>query len=178
MSVSADHELVDEAHGVKHPDAAVRDMWLRRVVIAVVTIIVLVGATGMLGVRSVRLSQTTGAIDVELTYARVARPGLAVPFRLAVAGLDSAQPHVIEVELPSGYVDSFDFNNLTPDAESVTRTTDAITYEFAVEDSSEFEMAFDTRVEPAVQSKRSGSARVTVDGVLVAELEITTWIAP
>jgi hypothetical protein len=178
MSLSADHELVDEAHGIKHPEAAVRDMWLRRIVIAIVTVIVLVGATGMLGVRSGRVSQSTGGIDVELTYARVARPGLAVPFRLGVEGLDPAQPHLIAVELSSGYVDSFDFNNLTPDPESVTRTPDAITYEFAVDEASAFEMAFDTRVEPAVQSKRSGLARVTVDAVLVAELDLTTWIAP
>jgi hypothetical protein len=179
-AVSADHELIDPSKGVKHPDAAVRDMWLRRILIAIVAVIVLVGLTGRLGVRSNTLTQRaqSGDMRVELTYAEVARPGLAVPWRLAVTGLDAASPHLVEVELTAGYADSFDFNNLTPDPDSISRTPTTITYEFQVEDSAELQMAFDTRVEPAVQSRRTATVSVAVDGEPVAEFDFTTWILP
>jgi hypothetical protein len=173
-----EHALVEGAHWIKHPDEAHRDMWIRRVVIAIVAVIVIVGAFGLLGVRKGHLSQTTGSIRVDVTYPRVARPGLAVPFRMSVTGLDPATTHVIEVELSSGYADSFDFNNLTPDPESVARDREVITYEFLVEDSDELEMAFDTRVEPAVQSRRTADLSVTVDDRPVADLTFTTLIAP
>lgn len=173
-----EHELVEGAHWIKHPDAAHRDMWIRRVVIAIVAVIVVAGAFGLLGVRKGHVSQTTGAIHVDVTYPRVARPGLAVPFRVAVTGLDPAAAHVVEVELSSSYADSFDFNNLSPEPESIGRDLDTITYEFLVEQSTQLEMAFDTRVEPAVQRARSADVTVTVDDEQVAALELTTLIAP
>src|SRR5829696_2061255 len=144
MAVSADHELIDAAQGVKHPDAAVRDMWLRRILITIVSVIVVIGLTGRLGVRSNTLTQraSSGDTNVELTYPEVARPGLAVPWRLSVTGLDLSLPHLVEFELSSEYADSFDFNNLPPDPESVSRTPSTITYEFEVEQSPDFEMGF------------------------------------
>ena len=179
MAVTADdRELVEGADAVKHPDDAIRDMWIRRVVIAVVAVIVALGVVGLLGVRKGHLTQTTGSIEVDVTYPSVARPGLAIPFRLAVTGLDPSTGHTIEVELSTTYADSFDFNNLTPDPESIARTPTTLTYEFLVDDAAEFEMAFDTRVEPAVQSKRSADMTVRVDDQQVADFDFTTRIAP
>ena len=179
MAVTADdHELVQGAGAIKHPDAAIRDMWIRRVVIVLVAVVVVLGLFGQLGVRKGHLSQTTGSISADVTYPSVARPGLAVPFRVAVTGLDPSSGHTIEIELSTTYADSFDFNNLTPQPETIDRTPTALTYEFLVDAAAEFEMAFDTRVEPAVQSKRSADLTVTVDDQQIADFEFTTRIAP
>jgi hypothetical protein len=179
MALTRDeHELVEGAHWIKHPDAAHRDMWIRRGVISIVALIVIAGALGLLGVRSGHASQTTNGIRVDLTYPRVARPGLAVPFRVGISGLDPTTTHVVVVELSSSYADSFDFNNLTPEPESIARDRETITYEFVAEQSAELELAFDTRVEPAVQSARSADLTVSVDNQPVADLAFTTLIAP
>lgn len=170
--------MADAAIGIGDLVAARRDLWARRVLICLFAVIVVAGAFGRLGVRSGTETITTDAGQVQLTYAEVARPGLAVPWRLEVDGIDASAAHTIEVSVSTTYVDAFDFNNLTPEPESITRTPETITFEFSVEGAASFEMAFDTRVEPAVQSKRSADVMVTLDDQQLADLDITTWVLP
>jgi len=164
------------------------DRAARRCVLAIVVAVIGIGATGFLGVRSATERRTgSGDIGIELVYPRVARPGLAVPWRLLLVA-----PHGfagdIGITLSSGYVEAFDQNAVSPDPSSIERDDTEVTYVFdapvTVEASDpetaggRFEMAFDMRVEPGVQWKRTSVVTVTIGAALIDRFEITTWVLP
>jgi hypothetical protein len=57
---------------------------LRRVAVAILCGIVAAAAVGLLGVTSGVSSGTGAGLEVDVEHARVARPGLAVPFTITV----------------------------------------------------------------------------------------------
>ncbi len=173
--------------------AGCHDRAARRCVLAIVVAVIGIGATGFLGVRSATERRTgSGDIGIELVYPRVARPGLAVPWRLLLVA-----PHGfagdIGITLSSGYVEAFDQNAVSPDPSSIERDDTEVTYVFdapvtveATEPemasdltpSDRFEMALDMRVEPGVQWKRTSVVTVTIGAALIDRFKITTWVLP
>ncbi len=157
------------------------DRAARRCVLAVIVAVIGVGATGFLGVRSATERRTgTGGIGIELVYPRVARPGLAVPWRLLLIA-----PHGfagdIGISLSSSYVEAFDQNAVSPDPSSIERDDTDVTYVFdapVLKPGGRFEMALDIRVEPGVQWKRTSVVTVTIGTALIDRFEITTWVLP
>ena len=169
------------------------DRAVRRCVLAIIVAVIGIGATGFLGVRSATERRTgTGGMGIELVYPRVARPGLAVPWRLLLVAPDGFAGD-IGITLSSSYVEAFDHNAVSPDPSSIERDDTEVTYVFdapvtveATEPetagdltpSGRFEMALDMSVEPGVQWKRTSVVTVTIGATLIDRFEITTWVLP
>ena len=155
-----------------------RDRFARRIALVIIAAVVAVGASGWLGVKSGTIHrEAADGTTIDLVYPQVARPGLAVPWRLLI---DAPQGFAtgVRITLTSSYVASFDHNDLNPDPSSIERDDTAITYVFDEAPGTRFEMAFDMSVEPGVQWKRSSSVRITLGDDQISEFDLTTWVLP
>src|SRR3954471_4396441 len=68
------------------PEAGARGVWGRRALLSALVLVVLAGATGLLGVRARTVTARNPADGVTLGvhYPQVARAGLDVPFQITV----------------------------------------------------------------------------------------------
>lgn len=156
---------------------AVRSRAWRRVFLTLVTVLVLVGATGMLGVRTGTVTERAGGYTLTVTYASVTRPGLATPFAIEVVnegGFDSG----FELETTSSFLEAFDENGLDPEPATSMSDGTWTTWGFEQPTSTTFELSFDARLEPAVQWRRPGGTRLVVDGQIVTQVSYTMWVMP
>jgi hypothetical protein len=151
-------------------------LWLRRAGLAAFTVFVGAGLLGFLGVRSATDRAQDGALHVSLTRAEIARPALAVPYRLVISRAGGfAGP--IDVRITTSYLESFDENGATPDPESATTDGDETVWTFDPPDGDVLTVWLDTRVEPGVQWHRDGRTTVTNEGDEVV-LHHPLWIFP
>lgn len=153
-----------------------RERFGRRLALAALTVFVLLGLSGLLGVRTRDTSASSGPLRVKLHRAVVARPALAVPYRLTISRADGFD-EPIEVRITTSYLASFDENGTQPQPDSAsTDGTDTI-WEFDPPEGKEFTVWLDTRVEPSVQWKRAGSTTV-VNGTETVTIDHPLWILP
>lgn len=154
-----------------------RRMLLRSAVLCLFLLFVLAGLFGLFGVRSghARASAPNG-MEVELTYPRIARPALAIPFAVRISGLDGVDGDVV-VRLRTSYLAMFDENGMSPTPREETDDGEWTTWVFASPPEDVLEVSLDTRVEPGLQWGRDGSVRVSV-GDAEARIDFRTWVAP
>ncbi|HYI61689.1 MAG TPA: hypothetical protein VEW93_07780 [Acidimicrobiales bacterium] len=153
-----------------------RGLWIRRATLTALTVFVLLGATGQLGVRSGTASASDGALTATLTYPHVARPALAVPYHLVIH-LDAPPQDQIEVRISSRFIDSFDENGRSPEPAESSTDGDEVIWTFDPPDGDTLTVSLDTRVEPGVQWRRTGTTSVTVGDDSVS-LDHTMWVLP
>lgn len=149
---------------------------LRRLGLLAFTGFVLLGASGQLGIRTVTTEGSDGDLHVSLVHARVARPALAVPFRLTITrpgGFDGQ----IEVRTSTSYIEAMDENGFSPDPDRMSTDSDDTIWWFDPPEGDVLVIWLDTRVEPGVQWRRSGTTTVT-SGDDVVTIEHPIWILP
>lgn len=150
---------------------------IRRIALGLFAVLVMLGLTGSLGVRSATVGAgPTNGLRIELTYARVARPALAVPFRLVVSqpgGFDDA----VEVRIDREWMESFDENGVSPEPDAATTEGSDLVWTFDPPPGVVFTLSLDTRIEPGVQWKRKGTTTVT-SGDRRLSVAHTMWVLP
>lgn len=164
-------------------EASGTDGWegaLRALAVTLISVVALAGVLGLLGVRSSVASSSGSGISLRVDHASIARPGLAIPFSISIESSDgSPLPPTVTTRVGSHYLEMFDENGLDPAPTSSFRTGDWTWWTFEVPDgSTELEVSFDARVEPAVQWGRSTTAAVEIDGTEIASVDFTTWVLP
>ena len=149
---------------------------LRRGGLAVFTAFVLLGLCGQLGVRSSTVRQRSGALSASLTFARVARPSLAVPYRLVISragGFDAP----VEVRISSRYLEALDMNGINPEPAEQSSDESDLILTFDPPDSDELTVWFDSRIEPGAQWRVRATTTVN-NGEERLRFDATTWILP
>jgi hypothetical protein len=171
---SSTSTLPDEDRGRAASD---RGLWLRRIGLALLALFLLASVAGCFGVRSRTITdEGADGIEARLTYPQVARPGLAVPWRLVVVSPDGfSEP--ITVRVRSAYLRSFDFNGMDPVPDATTSDGGWIEWEWDPPRTEHFEVSIDSRVEPGVQWAVDGTTEVVAEGETLT-LDHRTWIAP
>ena len=150
----------------------------RRAFLAGLAVFLLAGVLGLLGVRTSSVQATGGAYDVEVHYARVTRPGLAVPWTVTVRR-DGGFDGPLTVATTSSYFDLFDENAFEPEPESVTTDGEWVIWEFKTpEHSDTMEISLDTRTGPNVQWGADATTAVLEEGRPVVEVDYRTWVLP
>ncbi|HEX6230748.1 MAG TPA: hypothetical protein VF029_03455 [Actinomycetota bacterium] len=89
----------------------------RRAGVGLVAVVVALGITDALGVRTRTVSASGSGYELRVTYAQVTRPGLATPWEAVIrheGGFDGR----IGLATTSAYFDGFDFNQIYPEPES------------------------------------------------------------
>lgn len=151
----------------------------RRVGLAVLGLIVLLGLSGLLGIRSSTTSaRSPDGWSLEVRHAQVTRAGIAAPFHVTVrraGGFDGP----ITLSLSSRLMERFDFQNFYPNPASETATGDRLLYEFDPPPGDTFRLNLDARTAP----DQNGSSEVyrtavVVDGRAVAEVSFRMWVVP
>jgi hypothetical protein len=149
----------------------------RRLFMVLLFAVVALGLSGLLGVRSRTTTVRGGGYELTVTYAQVARPGLATPWSLEIrhpGGFDGP----VTVSTTTKYLDLFDENGFDPDPTTSTATSDEVIWEFEPPDGDTLGISLDARIEPGAQWGRTGETSVLVDGRPVATATYKTWVMP
>ena len=155
-----------------------RSHFMRRGFLVLLTAFLVAGAFNAFGVRSGTASAAGDGYELEVTYAKASRPGLATPWAFELrktGGFDGP----VRVAWLSSFFDVFDENGLDPDPTSSIGDGDWTVLEFEPPDGDTLSVSFDARVEPAAQLQRvRGAVRVLEEERVVVEVDFKMWIAP
>jgi hypothetical protein len=184
--MAARHQATDPPDSTVPRDPSPGWTAFERILRAIVTVfvvgVVVAAVVGLLGVQARTVSATgPGNEELSVEYARVARPGLAVPFTVRVeAGAEGELPAEVDLRITSSYLDLLDENGLDPQPTDTLRTDDETTWTFTLADGQrELEVDFDARVEPSVQlARRGGTVALVVDDRVVTAVSFRTWVMP
>jgi hypothetical protein len=149
----------------------------RRLGITLVTAVVLVGASGWAGVRSDTVRGSGGGYDLAVTYARVARPALAVPWTIRVhrdGGFDGP----ITIATTTKYFGLFDENGVLPAPSAETAGAALQYWEFDPPPGDTLTIYLDARIGPNIQWGRRATTAIVDDGRFVAAVKYRTWVLP
>jgi hypothetical protein len=161
------------------PAGATVERVIRITAFSLVGLVVLLGAIGLLGVRTGTVSVTGGGYTMDVVRAVVTRPGLATPFRVEVRAVDGALPETVTLVVDADYLAIFDFNGLQPTPSSTFSRGRSTWWTFDIPPGqSSLRVDMDARLEPAVQWAREGSVALELEGERVVTAEFTTLVMP
>jgi hypothetical protein len=147
------------------------------VILSVFLLFVIAGLLGLFGVKTAHAQSTaSNGVHVELTYPRIARPALAIPFAVHITNLEGVSSDVV-VRIRSSYLAMFDENGMSPEPADETDDGEWTTWVFDRPPSGVLDVSLDTRVEPGVQWRRDGAVVVRTDDSQT-RIDFRTWIAP
>ena len=149
----------------------------RTVALSVMALIVLVGATGWLGVRAETAKSSSLGYSMTLTYPRVARAGLDIPWNLRVTHPGGFKGN-ITVAISANYFDIFEYQDFHPESTSETSDAKFVYLQFTPPKGDVFTLSFDTYVQPASQVGRDAVTKVIIGGQTVASTHYSTLLAP
>jgi hypothetical protein len=143
----------------------------------VLLVVVALGAVGLFGVRSATATVSANGYTITVTYPRVARAGLDVPFRVHIfhpGGFSAG----VGVAISSDYFEMYETQGFFPEPDSERNNGRFVTLNFAKPVGSDFQVEYDTYVQPAAQIGKSATIRIEVGGQVVAHTSISTWLLP
>lgn len=159
-------------------EATGRGRFGRRVAVAAMTLLVLAGLSGLLGVRSATATASSGPWTMTVTYPQVARAGLDVPFRVDLVSAAGPVAQPVTLAFENHYLDVFEHQDLRPDPDSAVAAPRFAYYTFAAPPGPAFRASFDVYVQPSAQLPVSTDVVAVVGGQEVARVRVRTWLAP
>ena len=158
--------------------AARRGRAERRVLVSVFAVILLLGATGVLGVREATARASGGGYDLVVTYPRVTRPGHAVPLAVEVRRAGGFGSEPVTISLTTGYFALFDENGVQPAPSKETATAAELIWEFDPPPGDTLRVYFDTRTGPNRQRGARGEFAVLDGETPVVSVRVRTLVMP
>ena len=155
-----------------------RGRLIRRVLLTVFAVFLLLGATGVLGVRTGRVAASAEGYELRVEYPRVTRAGHAVPLAVEVRKPGGFGDEPVVIAMRAGYFSLFDENGVLPGPSAETADGENVIWEFDPPPGDVLRVRFDTRTGPNRQSSEKGTAAVLVDDRLVVRVSFTTWVMP
>jgi hypothetical protein len=150
----------------------------RAVGIAILLIIVLLGAFGVFGVHSRTTSRTSNGYTLTVTYPQVARAGLDVPWRARVhhaGGVNSD----LTLAVSSAYFRLFETQGFYPDPDSSTNDGKYVYMQFTgLRPGQDFVLEYDAYIQPSSQLGKSATVLAYIGGRDVARVSLRTWLVP
>jgi hypothetical protein len=148
-----------------------------RTALAVLALVVLLGATSMLGVHTSQAHSSRAGYTLELEYPRVARAGLDVDWELTVTHEGGFGKNLV-IRLSAQQFDIYEHQAFYPSPDTETRDGNDLILTFVAPPGTTFVLGFDAYVQPSSQLGRDGSITVVDHGAAVASLSYTTWLVP
>jgi hypothetical protein len=159
---------------------SVRSTRPRRLVLALLAVLVVAGVAGAFGVRAGTVSAAAGAYRLELTYPRIARSGLDVPWHVRLersGGFDAKKP--ITLAVTADYFDLFETQGFHPEPDAETRDGRYLYLSFTAPQTGDvFEVDFDTYVQPSSQIGRDARLWVMDGDRRAVGVTYSTWLVP
>jgi hypothetical protein len=164
--------------GLESPSQDLRGLWGRRVFLTALTLVLVAGLAGLLGVRTATADAHEDGWSVALEYAAVARPGLDVPFTATIRH-EGGFGDVVTLALTGDYLDIYETQGFNPDASTTRRdgSTLYLTFDAPVEGDT-FVVTYDAYIQPTAWRGKHGSLAVLTDGRQVAAVSFRTRLLP
>jgi hypothetical protein len=156
--------------------SADRGRWLRRIALTVLLLVVLAGAAGLFGVRSATVSTSSGGYRLQVTYPKVARAGLDVPWRVRVSY--PVPPKSITIAVSSDYFRMFETQGFFPDPDTQKNDGQFVYFTYDGPPAGHLMLEYDAYIQPASQLGKSATVQVRVGSSVVASTKIRTWLVP
>lgn len=150
----------------------------RRLLLCVFATFLLLGATGVFGVRTARVSAAGGGYQLHVEYPRVTRAGHAVPLAVEVRKPGGFGEEPVVVAMRAGYFSLFDENGILPGPSAETADRENVIWEFDPPPGEVLRVRFDTRTGPNRQVGEKGTAAVLLDDAPVVTVSFRTWVMP
>lgn len=162
---------------VHPPELRRRARTERRAVLALVAILVLLGATSLLGVRTNSASASDGTWSMTVRYPQIARSGLDVQWQVRVEHVGGFRDP-IRLAVNGSYFDIFETQGFHPVPSSTTRDGELMYLEFDPPPGDVFLVDYDAYIQGSSQLGRRGEVHL-MDGQ-EPRLTVTyrTWLAP
>lgn len=154
-----------------------RRAWPRRLAIGLLAMIVLAGATGLLGVHTTSRSVTAGGYTLTVEYAGIARAGLDAPWTVTVhrrGGFDGPVRLAVTVD----YFDLFESQGFDPEPAAGTADGEQVYWTFDPPPGEVFTLGFDAYIQPAAQWGASGQVSILDGDAPAATVDFSTWLVP
>jgi hypothetical protein len=149
----------------------------RRIALLAMLAVVGVAATGWLGVKAQTARAGISGYHLTLTYPRVARSGLDIPWELRLHHSGGFSGKIV-VAVSADYFDIFEFQGMHPSPSDETATGRFVYLTFSPPPGDTFTVSLDTYVQPASQVGRHAVVAVTVDGQRAGRISYSTWLIP
>ncbi len=163
---------------VRPASAGARPVRGRSALVALLLAIVIAGAAGLFGVRTTTSTASSGAYEISVEHAWIARAGLDVPWT-ATIHRSGGFTDPITVAVTSRYFDIYESLGLDPEPSAQSADAEFLYWTFEPPPSGEdFTVDFDADIQPAGQWGASGELRVLEDGESVVSVVFTTALVP
>ncbi|HVE99233.1 MAG TPA: hypothetical protein VNA12_08645 [Mycobacteriales bacterium] len=159
-------------------DSVRRARMSRRILLSLFAAFLALGATGVLGVRTGRVSAEGGGYRLHVEYPKVTRPGHAVPLAVEVHKPGGFGDEPVVIAMRAGYFALFDENGVLPGPSAETADRRDVMWEFDPPPGDVLRVRFDTRTGPNRQLGERGTAAVLVDDEPVVRVAFRTWVMP
>ena len=174
---AADHHGIETLPEVTGMAAARRGRHWRRVGLAALVVFVLLGASGLLGVREATTSASGGGYTASFSYPRIARAGWAVPWELRVThpgGFDGA----VTVAMSADYFDIYESQRFWPEPAQETRDRENLYLTFDEPPGDTLVVSYDAFIQPSAQTGKDVALTIVTDGVARVTLQASTVLLP
>ena len=151
---------------------------IRRLLLAVFGTVLLLGATGWLGVRSGEVAASGGGYDLAVSYPRLTRAGHAVPLWVEVTKAGGFGKDPVMLRMTTDYFTLFDENGVQPAPSAETATGEDLVWEFDPPPGDTLRVYFDTRTGPNRQRGERAEVAVLVEDAPVVSVTFRTWVLP
>lgn len=151
----------------------------RRAVLAVLAIVIALGATTLLGVHTSTTRASGDGWTMRLDYPRIARAGLDVTWRVTVTHAGGFDESEIELAVSARYFDIFETQGFHPVPAKTTSDGDMLYLTFdAPPDGDTFAVDYDAYIQPSSQLGRRGEVWLMDGPRPRLTVAYRTWLAP
>ena len=170
-------------HGLEQGRREPRPVWHRRIGVGLLSLVVLAGATGWLGVRSDATTAEAAGYRLAVTYARTARSGLDVPLRIELTApgplADGPLAEGVTLSISREYLNIFEQQGFHPEPASTTGDAQNVHLTFDPPPSGNVLVVdFDAYIQPSSQQGADAVIALVVDGAVVVSVDISTFLWP
>lgn len=155
-------------------------LWLRRAVLAVLTLSLLGALLGAFGDRTLTQTATSddGRWTLSLLHASVARAGLDVPWEVTLTREGGFQGPVV-LGVTGSYFDLYETQGFRPEPAASYRDGDTLFLEFEPPPSGEvLVVAYDAYIQPASRQGSAGTVAVRSGDEVLVSLDFRTDLLP
>ncbi len=168
---------IDTLSDLRTVDQNRRGRVVRRVTIAVITLFVLGGVTGLFGVRSRTSTASADGYTLSVTHAWVSRAGLDTPWRVTVhhaGGFDGS----ITLATTLDYFDIFESQGFNPEPDSETTGDRYLYQDFAAPPGDTLTVDYDAYIQPGAQRGKQARTALIIGGKEITAVDYRTRLMP
>jgi hypothetical protein len=154
-----------------------RARWGRRFILALAGVLVLAGATSLLGVRTASASASAGGWSMTVRYPQIARAGMDVQWQVKVTH-PGGFPEPIRLAVDASYFDIFETQGFHPEPSTETRDGSLLRLEFDPPPGDVFVVDFDAYIQPSSQLGRRSHVYLLDGDQPRLSLGYRTWLWP